>query len=63
MLVSQWGLLDSLWSAVDRADGLCSLVSRGMAMAGQHSRLYLEVAAILDTDIPERADAIPKENL
>jgi multiple sugar transport system permease protein len=33
MLVSQWGLLDSLWSAVTGADGPLFLVSRGMAMA------------------------------
>jgi multiple sugar transport system permease protein len=32
MLVSQWGLLDSLWSAVTGADGPLFLVSRGMAM-------------------------------
>jgi multiple sugar transport system permease protein len=33
MLVSQWGLLDSLWSAVTGADGPLFLVSRGSAMA------------------------------
>jgi multiple sugar transport system permease protein len=33
MLVSQWGLLDSLWSAVTGADGPLFLVSRGTAMA------------------------------
>jgi multiple sugar transport system permease protein len=33
MLVSQWGLLDSLWSAVTGADGPLFLVSRSMAMA------------------------------
>lgn len=33
MLVSQWGLLDSLWSVVTGADGPLFLVSRGMAMA------------------------------
>jgi multiple sugar transport system permease protein len=33
MLVSQWGLLDSLWTAVTGADGPLFLVSRGMAMA------------------------------
>ena len=33
MLVSQWGLLDSLWSAVTGADGPLFLVSRGLAMS------------------------------
>src|SRR5215475_461722 len=33
MLVSQWGLLDSLWSAVTGADGPLFLVSRSTAMA------------------------------
>jgi len=33
MLVSQWGLLDSLWSAVTGTDGPLFLVSRGTAMA------------------------------
>lgn len=33
MLVSQWGLLDSLWSAVTGTDGPLFLVSRGMAMS------------------------------
>ena len=32
MLVSQWGLLDSLWSAVTGADGPLFLVSRELAM-------------------------------
>jgi len=32
MLVSQWGLLDSLWSAVTGADGPLFLVSRSLAM-------------------------------
>jgi len=34
MLVSQWGLLDSLWSAVTGTDGPLFLVSRSTAMAG-----------------------------
>jgi multiple sugar transport system permease protein len=33
MLVSQWGLLDSLWSAVTGTDGPLFLVSRSTAMA------------------------------
>src|SRR6516225_7883148 len=33
MLVSQWGLLDSLWSVVTGTDGPLFLVSRGTAMA------------------------------
>jgi multiple sugar transport system permease protein len=33
MLVSQWGLLDTLWTAVTGADGPLFLVSRSMAMA------------------------------
>ncbi len=33
MLVSQWGLLDTLWTVVTGADGPLFLVSRGMAMA------------------------------
>jgi len=33
MLVSQWGLLDTLWTAVTGADGPLFLVSRGTAMA------------------------------
>jgi multiple sugar transport system permease protein len=33
MLVSQWGLLDSLWSAVTGADGPLFLVSRSLAMS------------------------------
>jgi multiple sugar transport system permease protein len=33
MLVSQWGLLDTLWSVVTGADGPLFLVSRGTAMA------------------------------
>jgi multiple sugar transport system permease protein len=33
MLVSQWGLLDSLWSVVTGADGPLFLASRGTAMA------------------------------
>jgi multiple sugar transport system permease protein len=33
MLVSQWGLLDSLWSAVTGGDGPLFLVSRSTAMA------------------------------
>ena len=33
MLVSQWGLLDSLWSVVTGADGPLFLVSRSTAMA------------------------------
>jgi multiple sugar transport system permease protein len=32
MLVSQWGLLDSLWSALTGADGPLFLVSRSLAM-------------------------------
>jgi len=33
MLVSQWGLLDTLWTVVTGADGPLFLVSRGMATA------------------------------
>ncbi len=33
MLVSQWGLLDSLWSAVTGTDGPLFLVSRSLAMS------------------------------
>src|ERR1700724_2235354 len=33
MLVSQWGLLDSVWSVVTGTDGPLFLVSRGTAMA------------------------------
>ena len=55
MLVTQWGLLDSLWRAVTGHDGPLFLIAHWVAMGGEHRRLYLEVDAVLDAGLPRRA--------
>ena len=54
MLVTEWGFLDSLWRAVTGEDGPSV---PGVALAGderKHRLLYLEMDAVLDTDLPGR---------
>ena len=62
MLVTQWGLLDSLWRAVTGDDGPLFLVSTGWRWR-EHRRLYLEMDAVLDADLPRRPDVDPAGHL
>ena len=63
MLVTQWGLLDSLWRAVTGDDGPLFLVSTVDGDDGEHRRLYLEMDAVLDADFPRRPDVDPAGHL
>ena len=63
MLVTQWGLLDSLIRAVTGQDGPLFLVNEWIAMRGEHRLLYLEMDAVLDADLRRRADGDPAGHL
>ena len=63
MLVTEWGLLDSLWRAVTGEDGPLFLVSQPLAMTANIVVLHLEMDAVLDADLSRRPHGDPGRHL
>ncbi len=63
MLIDQRGLVDGLLSALFGIDGPIWFNNRWLALGVGHRRLYLEMDAVLDRDLPRRPDDDPAGHL